>query len=485
MALVLADRVKETTTTTGTGTVTLAGAATGYQSFAAIGDGNTTYYCIAGQTGGEWEVGIGTYTAAGTTLSRDTVLESSNANALVVFSAGTKDVFCTYSADRSLYRDGAASSYVPGLGATTASTGKFTTVQATANTTGSSSTGAIFYGSLGYSDQNNLLSLQSSVNSYNQLIIQNSSGGNQASADLTISNDSGTASVFYSNFGINSSGWTGSLGTASLNAPNVTYLTSTSSDLVLGTTTSNGIRFVVNSGADVGTIDTSGRHGFGVASPTAIVHVKGGTATANTAPLKFTSGTNLTAAEAGAVEYDGKVGYFSGEASQRGFIDSSQIITLTSNYTTVSGSTALQKLFNAPTNGALTVAGSTTYLFECFFDLSAMSTGSAGTFSFGLLGTATYSLVRYIAIANKTALSVQTASSHTVGTAATAVVISASNTTATGYAFIKGKIIIGAGGTIIPAFAISVASAAVVQSGAYFKLTPIGSNTVQSVGNWA
>ena len=60
MALVLADRVKETTTTAGTGTVTLAGAATGFQSFAVIGDGNTTFYAIVAQVGNEWEVGIGT-----------------------------------------------------------------------------------------------------------------------------------------------------------------------------------------------------------------------------------------------------------------------------------------------------------------------------------------------------------------------------------------------------------------------------------------
>lgn len=98
MALVLKDRVKETTTTTGTGTVTLAGAATGYQSFAAIGNGNTTWYCIAGQTGNEWEVGIGTYTSSGTTLSRDTVISSSNSGSLVSFSAGTKDVFCDFPA---------------------------------------------------------------------------------------------------------------------------------------------------------------------------------------------------------------------------------------------------------------------------------------------------------------------------------------------------------------------------------------------------
>ena len=98
MAFVVADRVKETTTTTGTGTVTLAGASTGYQSFSAIGNGNQTYYTIAGQGTSEWEVGIGTYTSSGTTLSRTTVLSSSNSGSLVNFSAGTKDVFCDYPA---------------------------------------------------------------------------------------------------------------------------------------------------------------------------------------------------------------------------------------------------------------------------------------------------------------------------------------------------------------------------------------------------
>jgi len=90
MAFVVKDRVKETTTTTGTGTVTLLGAATGFQSFSAIGNANTTYYCIAGQTSSEWEVGIGTYTSSGTTLARTTVLASSNSGSLVNFSASTK-----------------------------------------------------------------------------------------------------------------------------------------------------------------------------------------------------------------------------------------------------------------------------------------------------------------------------------------------------------------------------------------------------------
>lgn len=105
MALVLADRVNETTTTAGTGTITLAGAVSNYQSFAVIGNGNQTYYTIFHQTLSEWEVGIGTYTSAGTLLSRDTVLSSSNSNNLVNFSAGTKNVFCDYPAGKAVYED--------------------------------------------------------------------------------------------------------------------------------------------------------------------------------------------------------------------------------------------------------------------------------------------------------------------------------------------------------------------------------------------
>ncbi len=102
MPLVLKDRVKESSTTTGTGTLTLGGAASGFQSFAVIGNGNTTYYAIVDSASGAFEVGIGTYTSSGTTLSRDTVLESSNAGALVDFAAGSKDVFVTYPAERSV-----------------------------------------------------------------------------------------------------------------------------------------------------------------------------------------------------------------------------------------------------------------------------------------------------------------------------------------------------------------------------------------------
>ena len=104
MALVLNDRVKETTTTTGTGTINLGGAATGFETFVAgIGNSNTTYYCIAGQGTAEFEVGIGTVTdASPDTLSRTTILSSSNSDSAVNFSAGTKDVFCTLPASKTI-----------------------------------------------------------------------------------------------------------------------------------------------------------------------------------------------------------------------------------------------------------------------------------------------------------------------------------------------------------------------------------------------
>lgn len=117
MALVLKDRVRETCSAPGTGTVTLLGAVSGYSNFSSIGNGNTTYYCIADQIGGNWEVGIGTYTSSGTTLSRDTVISnSSGTTAKINFASGIQDVFCTYPAEQSLYVSG--SSIVPGSSAT-------------------------------------------------------------------------------------------------------------------------------------------------------------------------------------------------------------------------------------------------------------------------------------------------------------------------------------------------------------------------------
>ena len=115
MALVVKDRVKETSSTGGTGTLTLAGAAAGFQSFSVIGNGNTTYYTIVDSTNNTWEVGIGTYTASGTTLSRDTVLDNSSGTTTQInFAAVSKDVFVTYPASKSVYEDEAQAVYAGG-----------------------------------------------------------------------------------------------------------------------------------------------------------------------------------------------------------------------------------------------------------------------------------------------------------------------------------------------------------------------------------
>jgi hypothetical protein len=103
MALIIADRVFETTATTGTGTYTLTGAKTGFQSFAAVGNGNTTYYACT--DGVDYEVGLGTYTASGTTLARTTIIESSNSDAAVNWGAGEKSIFVTLPASKTIFED--------------------------------------------------------------------------------------------------------------------------------------------------------------------------------------------------------------------------------------------------------------------------------------------------------------------------------------------------------------------------------------------
>jgi hypothetical protein len=103
MALALKDRVKETSTTTGTGTYTLAGAVTGFETFAEVGNGNTTYYTCTDGT--DFETGIGTYTSSGTTLARTTVLQSSNSDSAVNWGAGTRTLFVTLPAEKMVYLD--------------------------------------------------------------------------------------------------------------------------------------------------------------------------------------------------------------------------------------------------------------------------------------------------------------------------------------------------------------------------------------------
>jgi hypothetical protein len=183
MALVLKDRVKETSVVTGTGNATLLGAAVGYQSFnTAIPTGSTVYYCIAGQGNDEWEVGVGTFTAPAT-LSRDTVYESSAAGALIDFTAGTKDVFVTYPAERAVFEEPS--------GTTVLREGPLTVVgnNVTSYTSFTAALGE-FYGN---------------VDNYAQLYVQNLNDGEEASADFAAYNNLSDGETFFVDMGISSS----------------------------------------------------------------------------------------------------------------------------------------------------------------------------------------------------------------------------------------------------------------------------------------
>lgn len=164
-----------------------------------------------------------------------------------------------------------------------------------------------------------------------------------------------------------------------------------------------------------------------------------------------------------------------------------QLMALSTTYT-LSSTTALQKLFNATTNGALTVPASSSYFFECSFDLSTMATAS-GSFSFGFGGTATLTGIKYTAVTQKSAsLTTPAAPQLVEGTAAAAQSMWTAATTtglATATCRIRGLVRVNGGGTLVPEVALGIATTtAVVGTNSYFRAWPAGSNTVTSVGGW-
>ena len=240
---------------------------------------------------------------------------------------------------------------------------------------------------------------------------------------------------------------------------------------------------------------TSGRDvqansiGAGTA-PVASAWVKTAAGTSGIAPILLTAGTNQTTAVAGSVEYDGKVGYFTPTAvssgtAMRGLMPTPFFYYLTASNVTTTYTTpnTVNILASSGVTGQITLpatATTTTYYFECFFALSGMSTTS-GSFSFGLGGTATYTSVYYGAIGNKNTNATQAFA----GTSASLTVVSPSNTTATGFAMIRGIFTIGTGGgTVIPQITASQSTSNLtVATGAYFSMTPIGSGNT-FIGPW-
>ena len=243
MSLVLADRVRETTQTTGTGTITLDGAVQGFQSFAVIGNNNTTYYTI--NRGSEWEVGIGTY--YGGTLSRDTVYASSNGGAKVNFSAGSKDVFVTYPASKSVNEDANNRVLIP-------------------YTTGTTNVGSLNVGDATvHTDSGVIAGFTASEPLYLYTSLQNTSASNTSYASYAVNDGGHTA---YAELGINNSNYSYSAAgypNNGFSTPLASFVESFGGPLVLGSWDSQKISFIVNGAvntSDAMTINTDGSVAF-------------------------------------------------------------------------------------------------------------------------------------------------------------------------------------------------------------------------------
>ena len=244
MTFKLVDRVRETCISPGTGTVALIGAALGYQTFSVgVGANNTTYYVIADQSGANWEVGYGTVGALGTTLARTTVLSSSNSGSLVNFSSGTQDVWVDYPATKAVFQDSTGTVSVPVL-LTTSTTSTTPNLSFNASNTGFSA-GASISGS------------------YLQSLLQNKSGTAGASTNYVLSNDLGTDSTYYGEFGMNSSVFSASTPADFFSINNGIYFSGHDGDISLGS--GNGFKTYLawgTTGQSAHVINASGALGF-------------------------------------------------------------------------------------------------------------------------------------------------------------------------------------------------------------------------------
>lgn len=202
----------------------------------------------------------------------------------------------------------------------------------------------------------------------------------------------------------------------------------------------------------------------------------------NYPPFDMATGVVTSTAVAGAIEYDGKVHYGTHDTSARGVLREEQFITLTSAYTIPTEGGGLRAMFNSPTNGTVTVKSNTSYWFECVGSLSSLS-ATSGTVSFGFLGAASTTSIRYIILGNKGAAT-PVAATMTNVTTTSSTAYTGANITTTSQFSIRGKIVVETGGTLIPAIGHSVIANPIVGINSTFRIYPIGNQTVQSIGNW-
>jgi len=218
MAIVVKDRVKETSVTAGTGTLTLAGAVTGFQAFSAIGNGNITYFAIVDNATGAWEVNYGTY-SSGTITRNNPPLSSSSAGALVSFTSNPKDVFCTYPSEKAIYEEVSGNVLIDG--------GPITVI----------GTGVTSYTTFGAA----LGELYANLNSFAQLYAQNLNGGAAASTDIVAYNDLGDGTNNFVDMGISSSNYSDA--TYPIFTPGSGYVYNNGGEMIIGSQTHDLLLF--------------------------------------------------------------------------------------------------------------------------------------------------------------------------------------------------------------------------------------------------
>jgi hypothetical protein len=185
---------------------------------------------------------------------------------------------------------------------------------------------------------------------------------------------------------------------------------------------------------------------------------------------------------AGEIECDNVVNYAVPLANERGVISVEQFISTQGGTYTLTSQTAAQKLFNNPSSGQITLGASRSYHFECQFDLT--STAASGNFGFLLGGTAGVTFVKWLSIGNKAALATAASPQATMNVTVSNNAIVTATTNTVGWAYVRGLLRVSTTGTIIPQISLSVAAAAVVGQDSFFRMWPIGTNTVKSIGNW-
>jgi len=209
---------------------------------------------------------------------------------------------------------------------------------------------------------------------------------------------------------------------------------------------------------------------------------------ASLAPVRFTSGTNTSTAAAGAMEYDGVVFYGTATASNRGVLPAEQFIALVNDYV-ANDSASAQKVFNSPSNGAITLDALTTYMFEGVYYISRALGSNSHTLStlFAIGGTLTS--ITYTADTTSTASNILGTVSRIYGTAATAVVVTAASTATNEQitVVLRGIVRTNAAGTFTPQIQYSSApgGAPTILKNSYFRMIPVGTSSVASVGNWS